>query len=312
MGKLRQEAHRDFSELLRGEMQIKGGKKSGFVRKGAGKPCSLQSVLRMPLGLETWLRENPRQPECQKCVRLQFFPVVDEWCVISVKFFMCSFVNVRGCDRVALLRDDVSGPTHHFLLKPNALHSCLVLTVCGKYVFNVQLSFVHSETFQVRKHFSSPRCWETSSFLSLGNQKVSYVRRLCWTCTLGCGEFQFFFDFSIDEGLNHECKLCNQTFDSPAKLQCHLIEHSFEGMGGTFKCPVCFTGRKPSLLVPVMPLACTCRTPFIAVSCASFRSVLGGNITFVLISNIDHKSFRKLGYLEGQVSICKNCISSSL
>uniref|UniRef100_A0A4X2KSQ9 C2H2-type domain-containing protein n=1 Tax=Vombatus ursinus TaxID=29139 RepID=A0A4X2KSQ9_VOMUR len=44
-----------------------------------------------------------------------------------------------------------------------------------------------------------------------------------------------------DEGLNHECKLCNQTFDSPAKLQCHLIEHSFEGMGGTFKCPVCFT-----------------------------------------------------------------------
>ncbi|GCC20614.1 hypothetical protein chiPu_0019177 [Chiloscyllium punctatum] len=44
-----------------------------------------------------------------------------------------------------------------------------------------------------------------------------------------------------EEGLNHECKLCNQTFDSPAKLQCHLIEHSFEGMGGTFKCPVCFT-----------------------------------------------------------------------
>ena len=45
-----------------------------------------------------------------------------------------------------------------------------------------------------------------------------------------------------EEGLNHECKLCSQSFDSPAKLQCHLIEHSFEGMGGTFKCPVCFTG----------------------------------------------------------------------
>lgn len=48
--------------------------------------------------------------------------------------------------------------------------------------------------------------------------------------------------FSAEEGLNHECKLCSQSFDSPAKLQCHLIEHSFEGMGGTFKCPVCFTG----------------------------------------------------------------------
>ncbi|XP_078479881.1 zinc finger protein 521-like [Lampetra planeri] len=46
---------------------------------------------------------------------------------------------------------------------------------------------------------------------------------------------------SPEEGINHECKLCSQTFDSPAKLQCHLIEHSFEGMGGTFKCPVCFT-----------------------------------------------------------------------
>ncbi|CAB1313881.1 unnamed protein product [Coregonus sp. 'balchen'] len=46
-----------------------------------------------------------------------------------------------------------------------------------------------------------------------------------------------------EEGINHECKLCNQMFDSPAKLLCHLIEHSFEGMGGTFKCPVCFTGE---------------------------------------------------------------------
>nr|XP_019833740.1 PREDICTED: zinc finger protein 423-like [Bos indicus] len=46
---------------------------------------------------------------------------------------------------------------------------------------------------------------------------------------------------SWEEGINHECKLCNQMFDSPAKLLCHLIEHSFEGMGGTFKCPVCFT-----------------------------------------------------------------------
>lgn len=49
--------------------------------------------------------------------------------------------------------------------------------------------------------------------------------------------------FLAEEGINHECKLCNQMFDSPAKLLCHLIEHSFEGMGGTFKCPVCFTGE---------------------------------------------------------------------
>ncbi|GAA6084281.1 zinc finger protein 521 isoform X1 [Tachysurus ichikawai] len=53
------------------------------------------------------------------------------------------------------------------------------------------------------------------------------------------------------EGLNHECKLCSQTFDSPAKLQCHLIEHSFEGMGGTFKCPVCFTVSERGALHPV-------------------------------------------------------------
>ena len=54
-------------------------------------------------------------------------------------------------------------------------------------------------------------------------------------CCMVCSSF-------AEEGINHECKLCNQMFDSPAKLLCHLIEHSFEGMGGTFKCPVCFTG----------------------------------------------------------------------
>ncbi|KAG8144101.1 hypothetical protein E2320_001220, partial [Naja naja] len=40
-----------------------------------------------------------------------------------------------------------------------------------------------------------------------------------------------------EEGINHECKLCNQMFDSPAKLLCHLIEHSFEGMGGKTGAP---------------------------------------------------------------------------
>lgn len=103
-----------------------------------------------------------------------------------------------------------------------------------------------------------------------------------------------------DEGLNHECKLCNQTFDSPAKLQCHLIEHSFEGMGGTFKCPVCFTGRW-LLLVRIMPLARLHRTP--TYNCVVFRSVLGADITFMLISNIDLKPFKKLSFLVGQASI---------
>lgn len=72
--------------------------------------------------------------------------------------------------------------------------------------------------------------------------------------------FSFFCCFfSTEEGLNHECKLCSQSFDSPAKLQCHLIEHSFEGMGGTFKCPVCFTGAY---------CACVCVHASVCVSCS--------------------------------------------
>lgn len=54
--------------------------------------------------------------------------------MISAKFLTRCFANVLGCGRVALLRDDVSGPTHHVLLKSNALHSYLVLIVCGKSV----------------------------------------------------------------------------------------------------------------------------------------------------------------------------------
>ncbi|VCW91216.1 unnamed protein product, partial [Gulo gulo] len=63
-----------------------------------------------------------------------------------------------------------------------------------------------------------------------------------WSPSVGCAcRSELAHWRGPEEGINHECKLCNQMFDSPAKLLCHLIEHSFEGMGGTFKCPVCFT-----------------------------------------------------------------------
>ncbi len=32
----------------------------------------------------------------------------------------------------------------------------------------------------------------------------------------------------MQEGNVHECKICSSIFDSPAKLQAHLIEHTFE------------------------------------------------------------------------------------
>jgi hypothetical protein len=64
---------------------------------------------------------------------------------------------------------------------------------------------------------------------------------------VACRLTDWLWIFLAEEGINHECKLCNQMFDSPAKLLCHLIEHSFEGMGGTFKCPVCFTGKLPGM-----------------------------------------------------------------
>ena len=41
----------------------------------------------------------------------------------------------------------------------------------------------------------------------------------------------------VQEGNMHECRICNRTFDSPAKLQCHLIDHTFEG--SEVKCYVC-------------------------------------------------------------------------
>ena len=41
------------------------------------------------------------------------------------------------------------------------------------------------------------------------------------------------------EGNIHQCYMCNCHFDSPAKLQCHLIEHTFEG--SEMACYVCNT-----------------------------------------------------------------------
>ncbi|KAJ8041067.1 hypothetical protein HOLleu_11774 [Holothuria leucospilota] len=41
----------------------------------------------------------------------------------------------------------------------------------------------------------------------------------------------------LAEGILHECKLCHMVLDSPAKLQCHLIEHTFPDR--EYTCPVC-------------------------------------------------------------------------
>ncbi|KRY16156.1 Zinc finger protein [Trichinella patagoniensis] len=42
------------------------------------------------------------------------------------------------------------------------------------------------------------------------------------------------------DGLHPRCMLCQKVFISPAKLQCHLIEHSFSG-GSGFQCYLCAT-----------------------------------------------------------------------
>lgn len=60
---------------------------------------------------------------------------------------MCCFANVLGRDWVALLRNDVSGHSHYFLLKANALHSCLVLIVSGKSVL-----LMPSQALAILKH----------------------------------------------------------------------------------------------------------------------------------------------------------------
>lgn len=41
----------------------------------------------------------------------------------------------------------------------------------------------------------------------------------------------------LAEGILHECRLCHMVLDSPAKLQCHLIEHTFPDR--EYACPVC-------------------------------------------------------------------------
>ena len=40
------------------------------------------------------------------------------------------------------------------------------------------------------------------------------------------------------DGSRHECHLCQDNFDTPLRLQCHLIEHTFEGCG-SYTCYLC-------------------------------------------------------------------------
>ncbi|XP_077863004.1 zinc finger protein 423-like [Saccoglossus kowalevskii] len=41
----------------------------------------------------------------------------------------------------------------------------------------------------------------------------------------------------IEEGMHHECKLCQHVYDSPAKLQCHLIDHTYPDKN--YRCHIC-------------------------------------------------------------------------
>ena len=43
----------------------------------------------------------------------------------------------------------------------------------------------------------------------------------------------------LQEGNRHDCFLCNKVFESPAKLQCHLIEHTFTS--ADYTCYLCAT-----------------------------------------------------------------------
>lgn len=60
MGKLRQGAHGDFSELLkRGETQIKGQKKYlGLSERELGNPVACKRFRVCPWDLETWSRSD--------------------------------------------------------------------------------------------------------------------------------------------------------------------------------------------------------------------------------------------------------------
>ncbi|XP_006795923.1 zinc finger protein 423 [Neolamprologus brichardi] len=129
-------------------------------------------------------------------------------------------------------------------------HKC---NVCSRTFFSENGLREHAQTHRgPAKHYMCPICGERFPSLLTLTEHKSPVFLLLQKKTYQCIKCQMTFETEreiqihvanhmIEEGINHECKLCNQMFDSPAKLLCHLIEHSFEGMGGTFKCPVCFT-----------------------------------------------------------------------
>ncbi|XP_077098167.1 zinc finger protein 521 isoform X2 [Siphateles boraxobius] len=104
------------------------------------------------------------------------------------------------------------------------------------------LQTVHRDQTPEGAHFRTPEGSPMSRVSPTQSDEKTYQCIKCQMVFYSKWDIQVHVaNHMLEEGLIHECKLCSQTFDSPAKLQCHLIEHSFEGMGGTFKCPVCFT-----------------------------------------------------------------------
>ena len=141
---------------------------------------------------------------------------------------------------------------HHFQSKPNFYTCC----VCLK-SFDSKENLVSKLNTSGRTYYVCKPCYHGESSVlkcdqcslsftteeSLDVHKLEHKKQ-----TFQCIKCQEFFrteyeiqvhvaTHMIQEGTNHECTLCSLNFDTPSKLQCHLIEHTYKH--SEMRCSIC-------------------------------------------------------------------------
>ncbi|KAH3775880.1 hypothetical protein DPMN_177290 [Dreissena polymorpha] len=143
---------------------------------------------------------------------------------------------------------------HHFQSRSFCSYTCCVClksfdsdeNLVSKINGSGRTYYICKPCYLGKAEFPCPQCgarYTTSSGLEehVHSHKKSYQCIKCQESFSSEQEIQLHVaTHMMTEGNIHECCICFTILDSPAKLQCHLIEHTF--VNSEFKCHAC--GRK--------------------------------------------------------------------
>ncbi|XP_013383737.1 zinc finger protein 423-like, partial [Lingula anatina] len=118
------------------------------------------------------------------------------------------------------------------------------LNSSGREYFVCNLCYYGNQKAEVKKEHRCPVCSVKFESQALLDVHATVHNKKTYQCIKCQQSFATEYEIQVhvathmmQEGTILDCRLCGRAFESPAKLQCHLIEHSYEP--GWYHCYIC-------------------------------------------------------------------------